>query len=63
MDWGRKSASDVKAFLKISPTRWESLSKEMKDETADLFHRLLEHGVRYVVEGKGRGARSSLVKA
>jgi hypothetical protein len=60
----RISASDLKARLGItSSTTWERLSKELRDHASDLCQRLLDHGVRYIVEGKGRGARSSLVKA
>jgi hypothetical protein len=59
----RISATDLKARLGItSSTTWERLTKELRDHANDLCQRLLDHGVQYVVEGKGRGARSSLVR-
>ena len=62
MNVGRKSASDIRSQLSISAAQWDRMVSHLRDRLSPLAQRLLEHGVQYLIEGKGRGARSYLVK-
>lgn len=61
MPEGRKSASDVRRLLRVPPSTWDRLVAKVR-EGGDLSRSLSEKGVRYVVQGQGRGARSWLEK-
>lgn len=62
MSVGRKSASDVCYHLGISRQHWDRMVNNMRNRASTLAERLSALGVYYLTEGKGRGARSYLVK-
>ena len=62
MSIGRKSASDVCQHLGISRQHWDRMVTNMRNRASTLAERLSALGVYYLTEGKGRGARSYLVK-
>jgi hypothetical protein len=62
MSIGRKAASDIRNRLGISPQHWDRMAQRMRDRTSALAQRLSAQGVYYLTEGRGRGARSYLVK-
>lgn len=62
MSIGRKSASEVCHHLGISRQHWDQIVSNMRNRASTLAERLLALGVYYLTEGKGRGARSDLVK-
>jgi hypothetical protein len=59
---GRWAMSEVSQILGISKRSREWLAQRLKDATSDLCARLVKLGVRYEVQGIGRGAQSYLVK-
>jgi hypothetical protein len=59
---GKHSASEVRTHLRISPRQWDRMAAAMKHESSEYARTLAALGVRYSIEGAGRGARSWLIK-
>lgn len=56
------SATDVRERIGMTASQWVDFASDMRNPRSTLFAKLAEIGVRYHVEGKGRGSRSWLVK-
>jgi hypothetical protein len=59
---GETAMSSVKRELDLSPSKLKDLKAVLRDSAHHTTTELENIGVRYVVRGKGRGAKSFLIK-
>jgi hypothetical protein len=59
---GKHSASEVRHRLNVSEAQWKRLISAAKDPASAVAAAFAAHGVRYHVEGAGRGARSYIIR-
>jgi hypothetical protein len=56
------SATELQGMLGIDRKAWKDVASDLRNPLSPLFSKLAALGVRYHVEGAGRGARSWLIK-
>lgn len=59
---GRYPAKQIQSALAVPASSWGALVAKLKSATGEVSERLNQAGLRYVVEGAGRGSRSFIVK-
>lgn len=59
---GRQPKSRVMNYLGFKTTTWKDLTAKLRDPESALAQAAADRGVRLVVEGRGRGSRTYLVK-